>query len=209
MGDIFDLIVGGDQAWLKRYPETFDKLSRLSSVKKIFYVEGNHDFHMKRLFENGPLEKIQHISGDLLLTDGEARICFSHGDDVEIDNKNYQTYKKVIQHRFVELLASEFVPVKQIARIGEYASAQSAKRSRRYEVNESHIKRIREKFRESAKAYYFKQDKAFNLLMCGHSHVKDLWHSEDGFTYANNGYFQAEKSFAVITNGKVEFREIN
>ena len=209
LGDIFDLIVGGDQAWIERFPQTFERLSKLSLSKKIYYVEGNHDFHLKRLFAHGPLERIQHVSGDLMLKDGEVRICFSHGDDVEIDNKGYQSYKRIIQHRFVELLASEFVPVKQIARIGEYASAKSAKRSRRYEISEAHIKKIKEKFRASAKNYYSKQNKSFDLLMCGHSHVKDLWNSEDGFTYANNGYFQAEKSFAVITNGKVELRAIN
>tara|TARA_R110000868_G_scaffold55424_6_gene172328 strand:+ start:2018 stop:2755 length:738 start_codon:yes stop_codon:yes gene_type:complete len=208
LGDIFDLIVGGDQAWIERYPKTFKNLSELSKTKKIFYVEGNHDFHMKRLFDQGPLERIQHISGDLILKDSGVKICFSHGDDVEIDNKSYQSYKKIIQHRFIEFLASEFVPVKRIAQIGEYASAQSAKRSRRYEVSESHIQMIKDKFRTSAENY-FQKSTGFDLLMCGHSHVKDLWQSELGFTYANNGYFQAERSFAAITNGKVEFRSIN
>lgn len=208
LGDIFDLIVGGDQAWINRFPQTFERLSKLSQSKKIYYVEGNHDFHLKRLFEKGPLSKIEHVQGDLILNDQGKRLCFSHGDDVEIDNTSYRKYKSIIQHRFIELLASEFVPVRQIARIGEYASAQSAKRSRRYEVNESHIQKIKDKFRKSADEY-FKSNKNFDLLMCGHSHVKDLWQSEKGFIYANNGYFQSEKTFAIIHNGEVEFRDLN
>lgn len=207
LGDIFDLVVGGDQAWIERFPKTFSLISNLSKNKKIYYVEGNHDFHMQRLFDLPVLQNVTHIAGDLIINQGNTKLRFSHGDDVEIDNPSYKKYKKIIKHRFIELLASEFVPVKYISAIGQKASNESAKKSRRYEVSPEHIEKIREKFRKSADAYYA-QYLDFDLLICGHSHVKDLWLSPKGFTYANNGYFQSEKTYAIIKNGVVKFVDL-
>lgn len=204
LGDIFDLVVGGGADWLKKFPQTFKLLEDLSHKTQIHFIEGNHDFHLRRLFETKPLSKIKHYDGDFLLENGPLRLRFSHGDDVEVENPSYRRYKKIIKNRFIEMLASEFVPVKLISAIGERASAASAKRSRRYEVGPKQQARIKDKFRRSADHYYKKMG-PFDLLLCGHSHVKDSWDSALGFHYANNGYFLQEKTFAAIIDGKVDF----
>ncbi len=206
LGDIFDLLVGGHQDWKTHYPETFSRLNKLAEEKPVYYLEGNHDFHLQYLFES--LSPVRHQIEDLVLKQNQYIIRFSHGDDVEIDNQAYQKYKRIIRSRFVALLANEFVPVKWIASIGARASQASAKRSLRYEVNAHQQQLVRQKFRLSADDYYEKAG-PFNVLICGHSHVKDCWRSKKGFLYANNGYFMAEKTFAIIENGEVQFKAIN
>lgn len=207
LGDIFDLMVGGNHDWIKKFPTTFKKLHELSTQTNIHYIEGNHDFHLKRLFDHASLQKIQHYAGDLRLIQNGQHLCFSHGDDVEIENPSYVTYKKIIKQRFVEMLASELVPVSIIEKIGKKASSESAKHSRRYEESAEQIEKIQQKFRRSAVDYY-QRHQNFDLLVCGHSHVKDLWSPDQNFTYANNGYFQKEKTFTAIEDGKVRFIDL-
>ena len=77
----------------------------------------------------------------------------------------------------------------------------------RYEVTIEQQNRIQDKFRRSADDYY-KKVESFEILVCGHSHVKDNWQSELGFRYVNNGYFLKEKTFAVIEDGKVKFESL-
>lgn len=206
LGDIFDLVVGGHFDWLVRFPKTFKKISEISTNKKIYYIEGNHDFLIKNLFNHPLLQNVSHIDTDLLLNDGELSIRFSHGDDVEIDNESYRTYKRMIKNKFISFLANKVVPVSIISKIGNKASHESAKKSRRYSMDESYEKSIKEKFRASAMEYYEKIGD-FKILACGHSHVKDHW-NEGRFTYVNNGYFLTEKSYAVIENGAVKFRSL-
>src|SRR5690606_2944515 len=94
--------------WVERFPETFEKLGNLSRKTKVHYIEGNHDFNIKRLFDNPLLEKIEHHNSDLVINQNSSKIRFSHGDDVEIENPTYRRYKKIIKNRFVEMLATEF-----------------------------------------------------------------------------------------------------
>lgn len=205
LGDIFDLLVGGGKDWFEIFPKTFAQLQKLAVEKPVYYLEGNHDFHLTQLFES--LKPIKYLKHDLIIKDQGKLIRFSHGDDVEIDNPAYERYRKIIKSRFIEMLAEEFVPVKYIQAIGQKASQESAKRSKRYEVTSEQKRIVSDKFRRSADAYYNKHQK-FDVLVCGHSHVKDCWQSELGFCYVNNGYFMAEKSFAVIENGEVRFELI-
>lgn len=206
LGDIFDLVVGGHFDWLEKYPKTFKKISEISKSKKVYFIEGNHDFLLGNLFTNPLLKNINHVSGDLVLHEESVTIRFSHGDDVEIENDNYRTYKKLIKNNFIELLANRIVPVRLISKIGDKASKESAKKSRRYSLDESYVNKIHQKFRDSAQEYY-KKNKDFNILACGHSHVKDLW-VNDNFTYVNNGYFLNEKTYAAIENGVVKFKTL-
>tara|TARA_R110002049_G_scaffold177702_1_gene344910 strand:+ start:58 stop:789 length:732 start_codon:yes stop_codon:yes gene_type:complete len=205
LGDIFDLIVGGHQNWFDKFPKTFQEISKLSQSTKVYYIEGNHDFLMQELFKQ-KLEKVTHISGDLVLKSHEKSIRFSHGDDVEIENMNYRIYKKLINNQFIEFLANKVVPVKVVSMIGDKASKESAKKSRRYSMSEEYESKIKEKFRQSAEAY-FKKLNDFNILACGHSHVKDMW-NEGQFTYVNNGYFMKEKTYATIEDGVISFKNL-
>ncbi len=205
LGDIFDLIVGGHQDWLEKFPKTFQEISILSQSKKIYYIEGNHDFLMQDLFKQ-KLDKVIHICGDLILKSNDKTIRFSHGDDVEIDNNNYKIYKKIINNSFIEFLANKVVPVAIVSLIGDKASKESAKKSRRYSMNKEYEDKIQKKFRDSARAY-FKRYNDFEILACGHSHVKDIW-DHGQFTYINNGYFMKEKTYAIIKDGVVSFQTL-
>ena len=52
LGDIFDIFVGNHEEYIDYYSSIFSKLDELSkSGKSIYYIEGNHDFHLKQLME--------------------------------------------------------------------------------------------------------------------------------------------------------------
>src|SRR5690606_5357910 len=84
LGDIFDLLVGGQEDWKIYFPETFSRLEQLARKKPVYYLEGNHDFHLKNLFTS-----VRHLNEDLVLKEDQLSMRFSHGDDVEIDNEAY------------------------------------------------------------------------------------------------------------------------
>ena len=52
LGDIFDLMVGNHIEYIDQYSDFFNALaSLLKKKKKVFFFEGNHDFHLRRLFD--------------------------------------------------------------------------------------------------------------------------------------------------------------
>src|SRR5690606_2671583 len=52
LGDIFDLMCGPHEEYLRKYQEIFSKMDELQKKgKKIFFFEGNHDVHLEKLFK--------------------------------------------------------------------------------------------------------------------------------------------------------------
>ena len=52
LGDIFDLMIGGKTQYINYYNEFFNDLKRMiERGQKIIYVEGNHDFHLEKVFK--------------------------------------------------------------------------------------------------------------------------------------------------------------
>ena len=52
LGDIFDLMIGPHSQYFVRFQNFFQEIRRLLlKGKKICYVEGNHDFHIKNLYK--------------------------------------------------------------------------------------------------------------------------------------------------------------
>ena len=52
LGDMFDILIGEHKQYLQKYETFFSHLIQLlNSDKKIVFLEGNHDFHIKRTIE--------------------------------------------------------------------------------------------------------------------------------------------------------------
>jgi UDP-2,3-diacylglucosamine hydrolase len=48
LGDIFDLMCGDHEQYFQKYKFFFDQLKNLLKQRKtIYYIEGNHDFHLQ------------------------------------------------------------------------------------------------------------------------------------------------------------------
>lgn len=78
MGDIFDLLFGYGDYTPALYPEAIGLLNRLAEKIEIFYLEGNHDFSLEKIFSN--IKVIPRGGQPLVMRLGEKRVALSHGD---------------------------------------------------------------------------------------------------------------------------------
>lgn len=206
LGDIFDFVVGGNKDFIKEFSEVFDKLkAMLENGIEIYYIEGNHDFHIEKLMkEVFPEKGFKFSKGKVHVEHQETSVLLCHGDDIEIENPSYRRYYKIIRSRLIEFLAEEVVPFSITRKIGIWASSRSRKKN--IDQYESKKDLIKTKFRNSAEELF--KTNPTKLIISGHSHVKDHYQSKSGFTYANNGFFPAEKTFIVIEKDQVIFNEL-
>lgn len=202
LGDIFDLMVGEKNEYLKAFSTEFSEIKKLAeSGKEIIFVEGNHDFHLKKLLEKYfKGNKFRHYDRPFIEEYDGTKILVCHGDEIELENPSYQKYRSFIKSGLIKFLANNVAPYIFIKSVGENASQTSRKYSANYEND-----LVREKFKRSAKQacdQYGVQKTIF-----GHSHLLEIIQS-DSFTYINNGFFPKTQKFSVFEDGKFRFEEI-
>lgn len=213
LGDIFDLMIGPHTQYFARFNPYFEEIKKLlASKKRICYVEGNHDFHIVNLYRKF-FEVHTHLNKDLFqmapsfeFEDAGKKIYLCHGDDIELGNPNYRLFKAIVTSAPLRFYANNLMPHFLIKSIGEYSSEASRKRNNKRYSLESDLTPIKENFRKSAEVFHAKH--SFDILVCGHSHVKDHFKSEAGFEYVNNGYAQHSKTYISIENGDISFKDI-
>ena len=213
LGDIFDLMIGPHTQYFVRFQAYFDEIkSLIKKGKRICYVEGNHDFHIRELYK-----KFFQINSDLdssLFTmapffefqDAGKKIYFAHGDDIELNNPNYKLFKAFVTSAPLRYYANNLMPHFLIKSIGEYSAEKSRKRNNKRYSTESDLTPVKENFRLSVEVFFKKHP--CQMIVLGHSHVKDHYKSESGFEYVNNGYAQHTKTYISIEDGNVGFKLI-
>ena len=213
LGDIFDLMIGPHSQYFSRFQDYFSEIKKLIiNGTRICYVEGNHDFHIQNLYSkfflvNKELDSsLFSMSSSFTFVDADKRIHFAHGDDMELDNPSYKMFKSIVTSRPLKYYANNLMPHFLIKSIGEYSAEKSRKRNNKRYSEESDLTPVRENFRLSAEALY--KTNPHEIFVCGHSHVKDIYQSENGFQYVNNGYAQHSKTYISIENGNISFKSI-
>jgi UDP-2,3-diacylglucosamine hydrolase len=213
LGDIFDLMIGPHSQYFARFQNYFSELRvLLKNNKKVYYVEGNHDFHLKNLYEKFFLvhkdldPNLFAMASSFEIQDGVKKIHLSHGDDIELNNPTYKAYKKIVTSPPVTFYANHLMPHFLIKGLGEYSSERSRERNNLRYSQESDLSHVKENFRNSAEVYRAKNP--VDIIVCGHSHVKDHYVSANGFEYVNNGYAQHSKTYISIENGNISFKSL-
>lgn len=213
LGDIFDLMVGSYEEYKLKYKRIFEYIESLvHQGTQVYYFEGNHDFHLKRLFEGVGKNKnvdnpIQYVKGDFYIKTPQGRLAhISHGDDMEIENTSYKVYKALINNRFVELLTEQVFGFSFVENLGTKASADSKKRNYERYSKEQQQSVVRDKFRRSAEVLASKI--RVDLIIAGHSHYRDDYQTSNGTRYVNNGYALQSQSFICSDENGVRFVEI-
>ena len=208
LGDIFDLVVGHHNEYIQMYPTFFSELEKtLSSGIEVFFFEGNHDFTIRRVFEDfckeKTLEGFHFFERDLLLeVDGKVT-HFSHGDLVEIENESYRRYKSFITGWFMKFVCNYIFTVGIVKKIGGRASKNSRERNKKY-ASPKYQQEVREKFRRSFKEFKTHNPKV-DVLICGHSHVKDRFEWEESL-YLNNGFAPQTETYLSYVDGEYSFK---
>jgi UDP-2,3-diacylglucosamine hydrolase len=167
LGDIFDFWISDGRAFQKHYAYLIEQIQIfLEGGGKVFYFEGNHDFHVdvfwtKKLgvpvFENEAYFKI-----------GEYKVRLEHGDFINPNDKSYLKYRQTVRKAYVEPFG-HYLPGIFWKWVGEAVSAKSRKRSSTYAVQNQ--KQIIELIRTYAQKTH--KQKEFDLIITGHMHVVD------------------------------------
>lgn len=213
LGDIFDLMIGPHSQYFARFQNYFAEFRKIiASGKKICYTEGNHDFHLRNLYKkffavHKELDSaLFSMAPHFEYIDAGKTMYFCHGDDIELNNPTYKKYKAIVTSPPLRYVANNLMPHFVMKNIGEYSAEKSRKRNNKRYVTEVDLTPVRDNFRESAEVFHRKHPK--QIIVCGHSHVKDHYISENGFEYVNNGYAQHTKTYISIENGNINFKSI-
>lgn len=213
LGDIFDLMIGPLTQYFARYQNYFSEIHKLLlKGKKICYVEGNHDFHIRNLYakffqvhkELDPT--LFTIAPSFEFVEATGKIYFCHGDDIELNNLTYKIYKATVTSFPLRYYADNLMPHFLIKSFGEYSAEKSRIRNQKRYSKETDLTPVRDNFRLSAEVFFKKHP--VKTIICGHSHVKDHYISSNGFEYVNNGYAQNTKTYISILNGVVSFKPV-
>jgi UDP-2,3-diacylglucosamine hydrolase len=201
MGDIFDLMCGPHDEYLRDFGHLFDLLLKLEqNGAKIFFFEGNHDVHLKKLFAKHPIGSSIRLSQDSIVCDiGGKKYYVSHGDEHEVDNLSYQRYKKFIFSPPLRFVANHLLPYCLLNFVGKRASQKSRKRgSKSFDAE-----KVKERFRTGAMEVTKGE---FDFVLGGHSHVQDqIQLPGTNSVYLNNGYALNSKTFIYIEDHRPRF----
>lgn len=196
LGDIYDLMVGPHQEYLKLFKHHFEAMDELiKKGKKLFFFEGNHDVHLEKLFRDIWKNNSIIISQEPIIENIDGKKYYlSHGDEHEIDNHSYHRYIKFIRSKPLKFVADHVMPYAVLNFFGERASKISRKKgSKRFDA-EGVRKRFRHGVCETTEGQ-------FDFVLGGHSHVKDEYIIPGSTSvYLNNGYALQSKSFILIFN---------
>lgn len=187
LGDIFDLWFGSPALAFRFQQPLVDRLRELRlGGLRVYYVEGNRDFYLKRYHEGTTFDAVSE--GEMRGAVGGRRLVLSHGDTVNRADLPYRFWKGISKNRLaygaVELLpASFFLPLA--------------------ERLERRLKRTNKRFRgtfpeNECREYAFRLfAEGIDFVVLGH------FHSERLVRYAPG---EATKVLAILPSWREEWR---
>lgn len=199
-GDVFDLFVGGKEVFLRRYSAFFEMLKALvRRGVQVHYIEGNHDFLLKRVFKEAGVP-LHEASVELKLED--RSIYVAHGDLVDRSDWLYLFSRAFYRSWFFRLFV-RLAPGRFIDWLGKTLSRQSRNRKPLLPA-ELPIER-RERLRKVYRSFAAERiAEGFDFVVLGHCHDLDEMEFQVAGRrghYANMGYPRAHGSYLVWQPG--------
>ncbi len=197
VGDLFDLFVGHKAVFEKRFCELIDKIKGFHSKNvSVYYIEGNHDFHLEGIFDDA--HHVRIFSDSFHYEAFGKRFFFCHGDSINYRDVGYQLFRMTTRNLFFQSLI-DAVPGEFIDKVGTLMSGSSRKlnlqRSSYAEYDEGTVKIFRNYACEKIASGY-------DFVIMGHSHffdeIKFRVNSHEG-QYINAGYPRKHKKFFVLS----------
>jgi UDP-2,3-diacylglucosamine hydrolase len=171
-GDIFDLLVGDSPYFHDKFQGFFMAIERLASLGvKLHYIEGNHDFHLRKHFPPAVHFHEESVVIKDLTHEPAKRIYIAHGDLVDQADTSYLKLRKILRAKPVEVL-SGLIPGRLIDKIGNVFSRPLSRKSGdlpEYWPSERREK-LRAVFHQFAKQ---KRDEGYDYIVLGHCHDLD------------------------------------
>lgn len=201
LGDIFDFWLSDHQALQDHYKQLIDEIRKFKNGGgKLFYFEGNHDFHVDRFWTN-QLDIPVYENEGFFMIDGLKVRC-EHGDYINPDDKAYLAYRETVRQPWIEWFAHN-LPGKLWKRVGESLSKKSRKKTGQYAAQNP------DKLKAMIQAYAMKVFNAepFDVIVTGHMHVFDDYRFSVGSRSVrsiNLGTWLVEPLALCIDQGQIE-----
>lgn len=200
-GDVFDLFIGDKEVFRQKFAGVISAIRvAAESGVTVYYLEGNHDFHIGAVFNGLPGLNIKTDEFNIAL--GGRKITVSHGDMIDPEDTGYRFLRFITRHPLFKLLI-RVVPGSWIDGIGN----RSSHKSREYNsaARDANQDRLRGLYLGFARA---KVREGSQHVLVGHSHLRDqVLIEEDGKSgeYVNVGFTPGPLAYAVLENGAENF----
>lgn len=175
LGDLFTIWLGTAKMLLKHQRPIIEALQRLRdegiSVK---YVEGNRDYFLSPFYLHSPFVEIASESTQERI--GNKCIHFSHGDLVNVHDRQYRLWRKISRNRIL------------------YAGFRGLPRS----LAVRFARYLEQKFRETNREH-----KSYFPLKTCEAYARNLWQA--GYDIIILGHFHKEHQLEFFMNGQKKY----
>lgn len=195
LGDVFDLFIGHFSFWRKEYQEIFEELQKWrSSGKRVLWIEGNHDFHIKAHLDFLDIEhSVEEVLREIPGPNGQTlKVYLAHGDLVDQEDHAYLKWRAFIRHPlFVKTLLACPEPLAQrlLLPMAQKLSVHSRQRD-----TPNELPQVKERFRRFALE---KLGSGYSAVVIGHSHVFDFLTQDSGFFLNLGSWYESSLRYAV------------
>ncbi len=199
LGDIFDLCIGNHKQYIDKYDFFFKALKRLEDAgKKIYFIEGNHDFHLSDIFKSAKLN-VEYLKKGKVFQFAGKSFFVCHGHEVDYYNIYFKRWYRIYSSKWFSFLVSYIFPFKLIEYLGAKASQDSKKRGQKT-FNKDEMEK---KYLIGAQALI--KEKQLDGVICGHTHIKANIQFDDKTQYFNLGFPSKGKEFLFFDGENFRF----
>jgi UDP-2,3-diacylglucosamine hydrolase len=164
LGDFFDVWPGTNSYLINKFASVLDQLRALvKDGHTVFYVEGNHDFHLGKYFRD---MGIKVIPNSFVEDFNGRRVYMAHGDLGNPREKGYPILRRMLRSAPLHA-AMKIVPGKWIFDVGLKSSQMSRGYQKQVSEKENLIRSI---YRQTAETLFHK---GFDVVLMGHTHLPD------------------------------------
>ncbi len=202
-GDIFDLFIGAKEIFQAKFHRALEAIRQAAQGGvKVYYLEGNHDFYLAKVFADH--QNIEVRAEDFPLELNGKKFFISHGDRIDPEDTGYHFLRFVTRSGWFRILV-DIVPGVWIERIGNRSSQESRKYNNPQKGGPENQQRLRALYLDFAKE---KIREGAQHVLVGHSHLRDQILVEEGGTkgeYLNLG-FSSDLIYGVLGGGADRFQ---
>jgi UDP-2,3-diacylglucosamine hydrolase len=194
-GDLFDLFIGNKPIFRDRYGEFFSALESAGRRGvQMHYIEGNHDFLIRRAFSG--IENLKIHPHEVSIELGGRRFFFAHGDTADRRDYRYRMLRLFLRSPILRTFVA-LAPGELVDRIGRGSSGRSRKYRPRLpsELPAGKMESLRKVYRSYAAE---KLAQGYDYVVLGHCHDLDEMSFHIGGRpgqYVNIGFPRAHGSF--------------
>lgn len=210
LGDIFDFMIGEHKQYTDEYPVFFKSIaSAINRGQKVFFIEGNHDFHFKRVVkkylkrQNLDVDKFIYLTSGVDLELGQLKTYVCHGYEVDYFNKYFKRWYKIYTSAIMKILVSYIFPYFLLKKLASWASSDSKRRGKKT----FDYQKMKEKYIMGAEALV--DEKNIDVVVAGHTHIYENHRFESQRRYLNVGFPLKDKKFLLFENDDFSFIEFN